>query len=75
MSKENKDKVEYGSAVMCLVVACSCGVSAMSLSKTNTIESGVLIFIAQLLLFSASVFHLNYKLGSYGESKCKDDKK
>lgn len=72
MSKENKDKIEYGSAVMCLVVACSCGVSAMSISKTNTIEGGVLIFIAQLLLFSASVYHLNYKLGSYGESKCRD---
>ena len=72
MSKENKDKIEYASAVMCLVVACSCGVSAMSISKANTIESGVLIFIAQLLLFSASVFHLTYKLGAYGESKCKD---
>lgn len=69
MDELTKSKIEYSSAILCIVAAISIGISALVISESHNIEAGVLIFIAQLLLFAASVFHLNYKLGQYGESK------
>lgn len=68
MEKETKDKVEYASAVCCIAAAISIGTASLCVSDKHDIEAGVLIFIAQLLLFAASVYHLNYKLGHYGET-------
>lgn len=53
------------------MAAISIGIASIVVSETHDIAAGVLIFIAQLLLFAASVFHLNYKLGQYGETKNK----
>ena len=50
------------------MAAISIGIASIVVSETHDIAAGVLIFVAQLLLFSASVFHLNYKLGQYGVS-------
>ena len=69
MNKEDKDKVEYASAVMCIAAAITIGSSSIVVSETHDIAAGVLIFVAQLLLFAASIYHLNYKLGNYGETK------
>lgn len=69
MQKETKDKVEYASAVCCIAAAIAIGTASLCVSDKHDIEAGVLIFIAQLLLFAASVYHLNYKLGHYGETK------
>ena len=71
MDRNDKDKIEYSSAVICIMAAISIGLASIVVSETHDIAAGVLIFIAQLLLFSASVFHLNYKLNQYGESKSK----
>lgn len=68
MDKNVKDKVEYASAVCCIAAAISIGTASLCVSEKHDIEAGVLIFIAQLLLFAASVYHLNYKLGHYGET-------
>ena len=53
------------------MAAISIGVASIVVSETHDIAAGVLIFVAQLLLFSASVFHLNYRLDQYGETKNK----
>ncbi len=54
-----KERIEYVSAVLCVMSAISMGMASMSMHEHHDIESGVLIFVAQLLLFAASVFHLN----------------
>lgn len=71
MDRNSKDQVEYSSAVVCIMAAIAIGVASIVVSETHDIAAGVLIFVAQLLLFSASVFHVNYKLGRYGETKNK----
>lgn len=74
MDRQAKDQVEYSSAILCIMAAISIGVASIVISESHDIAAGVLIFVAQLLLFSASVFHLNYKLGQYGETKSKSVK-
>ena len=71
MDRHSKDTVEYSSAIICIMAAITIGIASIVVSETHDIAAGVLIFVAQLLIFSASVFHLNYKLGQYGETKNK----
>ena len=71
MDRNSKDKVEYSSAIICIMSAITIGIASIVVSETHDIAAGVLIFVAQLLLFAASVFHLNYNLGQYGETKNK----
>ena len=75
MNQDTKDKIEFSSAVMCIASAIAIGITSIVISQTHDIEAGVLIFIAQLLIFAASVYQINYKIYQYGESKSKDDKK
>lgn len=69
MTIHQKEQVEYTSAFICICSAISIGIASIVISETRDIAAGVLVFIAQLLVFAASVFHLNYKLLSYGETK------
>lgn len=76
MNQDAKDRIEFSSAVMCIVAAITIGITSIVISQTHNIEAGVLIFIAQLLIFAASVYQINYKIYQYGESsKSKDNKK
>lgn len=68
MSRDAKDKVEYSSGICCVASAIAIGICSIVVSEHHDIAAGVLIFVAQLLIFAASVFHLNYKLGSYGQT-------
>lgn len=68
MERDSKDKVEYSAGVCCVMAAITIGISSIIVSEHHDIAAGVLIFVAQLLIFAASVFHLNYKLGSYGQT-------
>lgn len=68
MGKDTKDKVEYSSGICCVASAIAIGICSIVVSEAHDIAAGVLIFVAQLLIFAASVFHLNYKLGSYGQT-------
>ena len=68
MERDTKDIVEYSAGVCCIMAAISIGISSIVVSEHHDIAAGVLIFVAQLLIFAASVFHLNYKLGSYGQT-------
>lgn len=69
MKRESKDVVEYSAGVCCVAAAIAIGISSIVVSEHHDIAAGVLIFVAQLLIFAASVFHLNYKLGSYGQTE------
>lgn len=69
MDENTKSTIEYSCAVLCVVASIAIGIAAIVVSEGHDIAAGVLIFIAQLLLFAASVFHINYKLLQYGESK------
>lgn len=68
MLRDTKDVVEYSTGVCCVAAAITIGISSIVISEHHDIAAGVLIFVAQLLIFAASVFHLNYKLGSYGQT-------
>lgn len=68
MLRDTKDVVEYSAGVCCVAAAITIGISSIVISEHHDIAAGVLIFVAQLLIFAASVFHLNYKLGSYGQT-------
>lgn len=69
MTNHQKESVEYASAIVCIFSSISIGMSSIVISEQHDIAAGVLIFIAQLLLFAASIFHLNYKILNYGETK------
>lgn len=68
MSRDTKDKIEYSSGICCVASAIAIGICSIVVSEHHDIAAGILIFVAQLLIFAASVFHLNYKLGSYGQT-------
>lgn len=68
MSRDSRDKIEYSSGICCVASAIAIGICSIVVSEHHDIAAGVLIFVAQLLIFAASVFHLNYKLGSYGQT-------
>lgn len=74
MLRDSKDIVEYSAGVCCVAAAITIGLSSIIVSEHHDIAAGVLIFVAQLLIFAASVFHLNYKLGSYGEAKSENNR-
>lgn len=61
MTKETKDKIHYTTAVVSFIMACVCGLLGIALSPTHDVAGGVLILISQFLLFTASVFGIDYK--------------
>ena len=69
MTIHQKESVEYASAVVGIFSSISIGISSIIISSNHDVAAGVLILIAQLLVFAASVFHLNYKILNYGETK------
>lgn len=69
MTIHQKESVEYACAIVCIFSSISIGISAIVVTEAHDIAAGVLILIAQLLIFAASVFHLNYKILNYGETK------
>lgn len=74
MQRDSKDIVEYSAGICCVAAAITIGISSIIVSEHHDIAAGVLIFVAQLLIFAASVFHLNYKLGSYGQTNTESNK-
>ena len=74
MERDMKDKVEYSTGVVCVMAAITIGITSIIVSEHHDIAAGELIFVAQLLIFAASVFHLNYKLGNYGQTTRSNNK-
>ena len=74
MERDMKDKVEYSTGVVCVMASITIGITSIIVSEHHDIAAGELIFVAQLLIFAASVFHLNYKLGNYGQTTRNNNK-
>ena len=74
MERDMKDKVEYSTGVVCVMAAITIGITSIIVSEHHDIAAGELIFVAHLLIFAASVFHLNYKLGNYGQTSRNNNK-
>lgn len=60
--------VERTTAVLSFVAAVALAFTSLLVSKDNDIAAGVCMVIAQFLLLTASVFGLDYKLGSVGST-------
>lgn len=56
MERDMKDKVEYSTGVVCVMAAITIGITSIIVSEHHDIAAGELIFVAQLLIFAASVF-------------------
>lgn len=60
--------MERLTAVASFLAAVALAFTALFLSADNDIAAGCCMVIAQFLLLTASVFGLDYKLGSYGST-------
>ena len=67
MKQNTKDWIQYSSAVVMVISAIV--IAFVALILTSTIASGVLIYIAQALVYAAGIFgvslYFNTKLGEF----------
>lgn len=66
--KEEIRVFEKALAVGCFVVATALAFTSLIISEDHDITAGVLMAIAQFLLFAASILHIDYKLHLYGST-------
>lgn len=70
MKQNTKDWIQYSSAVVMVISAIV--IAFVALILTSTIASGVLIYIAQALVYAAGIFgvslYFNTKLGEFETS-------
>lgn len=76
MKQNTKDWIQYSSAVVMVISAIV--IAFVALILTSTIASGVLIYIAQALVYAAGIFgvslYFNTKLGEFETSAKKQIK-
>lgn len=76
MKQNTKDWIQYSSAVAMVISAIV--IAFVALILTSTIASGVLIYIAQALVYAAGIFgvslYFNTKLGEFETSAKKQIK-
>lgn len=61
--------IEYTIAVTSFIVAVVFAFVSLSIAEAHEIAAGNCTIIAQFLLLTASIFGIDYKLGTYGSSK------
>ena len=52
-------------AVGCFLAACALAFTSLLISEKHDIEAGVLMMCAQFLMLTATIFGLDYKLGTF----------
>lgn len=65
----NSRRIEYTVAVASFIVAVSLAFVSIYLSDEHEVAAGNCTLVAQFLLLTASIFGIDYKLNSYGNSK------
>lgn len=60
--------LEKSVAVGSFVVACAFAFASLYLAKEHEVAAGNCTIVAQFLLLTASLFGIDYKLNSYGET-------
>lgn len=63
-----KRYIEKAVAVGSAITAAALAFTALLISPQHDIAAGVCMVIAQFLLLTASIFGLDYKLGTYGST-------
>lgn len=61
MTPKQKENIQYSCAVASFVMAIVFGLLGVILTESHDPAGGTLTLIAQLLLFTASVFGIDYK--------------
>lgn len=59
---------EKGLATASFCMACILAIVSMAISEDHDIASGVLMAMAQFLILTASILHIDYKLLNYGSA-------
>lgn len=62
-------KIEYSVAVASFVAAVVFAFASLLVTEDHEVAAGNLMVIAQFLLLTASIFGLDYKLGSLGSTQ------
>ena len=73
MVPERKENTKVGLAIACTVSAVAIGFIAMFIPPCGLIDHSVLIWVAQLLIFTATLLGVNLDLGRWGSTKNNKD--
>ena len=68
-----KRRVEYTIAVASFAAAVAFAFASLLVSEAHDVAAGNCMVIAQFLLLTASIFGLDYKLGSLGSTQPKSN--
>lgn len=69
MVPERKENTKVGLAIACTVSAVVIGFIAMFVPPCGLIDSSVLWFTSQLLIFTATLLGIDLNLGKWGSTK------
>lgn len=67
------DNIKLGLAIAAFVSSISFGVAGMVIPPPGEIHNSVLIFIAQMLLFTSTLLGLSLNLGRFGSTEKKKE--
>lgn len=73
MVPERKENTKVGLAIACTICAVVIGFMALLIPPHGIIDSSVLWFTSQLLIFTATMLGVNLDLGKWGSTKDNKD--
>lgn len=73
MVPERKENTKVGLAITCTICAVVIGFIALFMPPHGIIDSSVLWFTSQLLIFTATMLGVNLDLGRFGHTKGNKD--
>ena len=73
MSPERKENTKVGLAIACTISAVVIGFIAIFIPPHGIIDSSVLWFTSQLLIFTATLLGIDMNLGRWGSTKTNND--
>lgn len=69
----NKTDIKMTIAVLSFICSMGMGIASLCIPPEGEIHSSVLIYVAQMLLFCATLLGLDLSLGHYGSTKTNND--
>lgn len=73
MTSERKEDTKAGLAITCTISAVVIGFIALFIPPHGVIDSSVLWFTSQLLIFTATLLGIDLNLGKWGSTKNNKD--
>lgn len=68
----NKDDIKMITAILSFLCSAGMGIASLCIPPEGEIHSSVLIYVAQMLLFCATLLGLDLSLGHYGSTSKRD---